>query len=79
MKTFAAAFSALLMSALSCTKPSYATEIKVAFLPCGTINDKSWSEAGYVGVVAAIAAHLGACVPTLPEVGLQSGPVLSGP
>ena len=53
MKTFAAAFGALLMSALSCTKPSYATEIKVAFLPCGTINDKSWSEAGYVGVVAA--------------------------
>jgi basic membrane protein A and related proteins len=53
MKTFAAAFGALLMTALSCTKPSYATEIKVAFLPCGTINDKSWSEAGYVGVVAA--------------------------
>ena len=53
MKTFAAAFGALLMTALSCTKPSYATEIKVAFLPCGTINDKSWSEGGYVGVVAA--------------------------
>jgi basic membrane protein A len=27
--------------------------IKVAYLPCGRINDQSWSQAGYEGVVAA--------------------------
>jgi basic membrane protein A len=43
------AFAALLALA----KTSVAAEVKVAFLPCGSINDKSWSEAGYVGVVAA--------------------------
>ena len=50
----AAITGALLVTALACAKPSYAAEVKVAFLPCGTINDKSWSEAGYVGVVAAM-------------------------
>jgi basic membrane lipoprotein Med (substrate-binding protein (PBP1-ABC) superfamily) len=33
------------------TKP--ARPFKVAYLPCGRINDQSWSQAGYEGVVAA--------------------------
>jgi basic membrane protein A and related proteins len=44
--TFIASLSALHGVAI-------AKDVKVAFLPCGSINDKSWSEAGYVGVVTA--------------------------
>src|SRR5665213_3058067 len=40
-----------------------AAEVKVAFLPCGTINDKSWSEAGYNGVVMAKEALAGTDTP----------------
>ncbi len=28
-----------------------AKTIKIAYIPCGRINDKSWSEAGYIGAV----------------------------
>jgi basic membrane protein A len=30
-----------------------ATPLKVAYLPCGRINDQSWSQVGYEGVIAA--------------------------
>src|ERR671913_569604 len=30
-----------------------ADELKVAYLPCGNINDKSWSQVGYEGLQAA--------------------------
>jgi basic membrane protein A and related proteins len=53
MKVFASIAAVLSLTALTFAHPSCAAEVKVAFLPCGTINDKSWSEAGYVGVVAA--------------------------
>jgi basic membrane protein A and related proteins len=53
MKAYLPSVAILLATIAACPKPSSAAEVKVAFLPCGTINDKSWSEAGYVGVVAA--------------------------
>ena len=28
-------------------------DFKVAYLPCGRVNDQSWSQAGYEGIVAA--------------------------
>ena len=30
-----------------------AEELKVAYLPCGNVNDKSWTQVGYEGVLAA--------------------------
>jgi basic membrane lipoprotein Med (substrate-binding protein (PBP1-ABC) superfamily) len=27
-----------------------AADIKVAYIPCGQVNDASWSEAGYIGM-----------------------------
>jgi len=27
--------------------------VKIAYFPCGRVNDKSWGEAGYVGAVMA--------------------------
>jgi basic membrane protein A len=33
--------------------PSFAAEVKVAYIPCGQVNDGSWSQAGYEGVKAA--------------------------
>ena len=48
-----AALCITLLSSFAFAQSSSAAEVKVAYLPCGTINDKSWSEAGYVGVVAA--------------------------
>ena len=28
-------------------------DFKIAYLPCGRVNDQSWSQAGYEGVLAA--------------------------
>jgi basic membrane protein A and related proteins len=36
--------------------PTYAAETKVAYLPCGQINDHSWSETGYLGMTQAMEA-----------------------
>jgi basic membrane protein A and related proteins len=33
--------------------PAMAKDVKVAFIPCGQINDGSWSQAGYEGVTTA--------------------------
>ncbi|WP_158809301.1 BMP family protein [Beijerinckia sp. L45] len=40
-------------TAMLCTTTAWAKDVKVAFIPCGQINDGSWSEAGYIGVKTA--------------------------
>ena len=38
-------------TALWATSPAaQAEDVKVAYIPCGQVNDGSWSEAGYLGV-----------------------------
>jgi basic membrane protein A len=39
--------------ALGVGSPSHAADTKVAYLPCGQINDHSWSETGYLGMTQA--------------------------
>jgi len=39
--------------ALFSTQVFAAEEVKVAYLPCGQVNDQSWSQAGYMGAQAA--------------------------
>ena len=53
MKT--SAYAALLAGAacLPGVAPTLAKDVKVAYIPCGQVNDGSWSEAGYLGVKAA--------------------------
>lgn len=48
--------TALLLAAgttLGAASAAQAQDVKVAYIPCGQINDGSWSEAGYIGVKAA--------------------------
>src|SRR5579872_4382983 len=48
--------SAVLIGALiacsHCFAAGAASDFKVAYLPCGRVNDQSWSQAGYEGVMA---------------------------
>jgi basic membrane protein A and related proteins len=46
-----AALAAILFASLSSVALS--AELKVAYIPCGQINDQSWSQAGYMGAQAA--------------------------
>jgi len=39
----------LLAGMLAFTAWAEAKEVKIAYIPCGRVNDKSWSEAGYIG------------------------------
>jgi basic membrane lipoprotein Med (substrate-binding protein (PBP1-ABC) superfamily) len=55
--------SALILFAVAYTGPAHAQSaapLKVAYLPCGRINDQSWSQAGYEGVLAATAGSTSA-------------------
>src|ERR1700721_1907866 len=47
--------TALVVGTLSVlgTTAGWAKDVKVAYFPCGQVNDGSWSEAGYDGVKAA--------------------------
>ncbi len=49
--------AAVLMTAAVQTTPTAVAQagkdFKVAYLPCGRVNDQSWSQAGYEGVLAA--------------------------
>jgi basic membrane protein A len=47
---FAAVVSTGLLSAASAAEVK---EVKVAYIPCGQVNDQSWSQAGYMGAQAA--------------------------
>jgi basic membrane protein A and related proteins len=40
-------------STLTAASAVRAEDLKVAYLPCGTVNDKSWSENGYAGLLGA--------------------------
>ncbi len=40
-------------ASLLATTSLWAKDVKVAYIPCGQVNDGSWSEAGYDGVKAA--------------------------
>ena len=40
---------ALAATAIACVSAAQAAELKVAYIPCGNVNDKSWSENGYLG------------------------------
>jgi basic membrane protein A len=52
MKKFAVAvFSCALLADFSTA--ASAAELKVAYIPCGQVNDQSWSQAGYMGAQAA--------------------------
>jgi basic membrane protein A and related proteins len=44
---------ALAATALACASAVQAAEVKVAYIPCGNVNDKSWSENGYEGLLDA--------------------------
>ena len=46
MKTALSAATLMLMTASAAT----AADVKVAYIPCGKVNDGSWSEAGYDGM-----------------------------
>jgi basic membrane protein A and related proteins len=41
------------VSMLALSTPGVAADVKVAYIPCGQVNDGSWSEAGYDGMKAA--------------------------
>jgi basic membrane lipoprotein Med (substrate-binding protein (PBP1-ABC) superfamily) len=43
-------FAALLLTGLS--SAASAAELKIAYIPCGQVNDQSWSQAGYMGAQA---------------------------
>jgi basic membrane protein A and related proteins len=56
MKTVTTLSAALLLagvSTLALSTPGVAADVKVAYIPCGQVNDGSWSEAGYDGMKAA--------------------------
>jgi basic membrane lipoprotein Med (substrate-binding protein (PBP1-ABC) superfamily) len=56
MKTVRVLPAALLLagvSMLALSTPGVAADVKVAYIPCGQVNDGSWSEAGYDGMKAA--------------------------
>jgi basic membrane protein A and related proteins len=56
MKTVTTLSAALLLagvSTLALSTPGAAADVKVAYIPCGQVNDGSWSEAGYDGMKAA--------------------------
>jgi basic membrane protein A and related proteins len=55
---YGAASLGLLISACAflTTPRAEAADVKVAYIPCGQVNDGSWSEAGYIGVKDAKAA-----------------------
>ena len=41
---------ALAATAIASASSAQAAELKVAYMPCGNVNDKSWSENGYLGL-----------------------------
>ena len=43
------ALALLLSGILAFNTWAEAKDIKMAYIPCGRVNDKSWSEAGYIG------------------------------
>ena len=49
----AGAFMAFVPSANVASAQSAKPNFKLAYIPCGRINDQSWSQAGYEGVLAA--------------------------
>jgi basic membrane protein A len=55
MKNLKRLQTALVVGAVSVlgTTAGWAKDVKVAYIPCGQVNDGSWSEAGYDGVKAA--------------------------
>ena len=40
-------------TALWSATAAQADELKVAYLPCGNVNDKSWTQVGYEGLLDA--------------------------
>jgi basic membrane protein A len=52
----AIAATSVLAATLICAPPGQAqtkAPLKVAYIPCGRVNDQSWSQAGYEGILAA--------------------------
>ncbi len=50
-KSIVVTLAALALTGLS--SAASAAELKVAYIPCGQVNDQSWSQAGYMGAQAA--------------------------
>jgi basic membrane protein A len=45
--------AAVVASMVFCTSAAFAADLKVAYIPCGQVNDQSWSQAGYMGAQGA--------------------------
>ncbi len=49
----ALALAAAALAAIPSAHAQAAKDFKVAYIPCGRVNDQSWSQAGYEGILAA--------------------------